>query len=77
LLPSYFSAISLRCQAKSVGGVTIAVSSHAACANAAPGPYGQASALIVVEAQPLTTELFAENEVLLLKIVDDILLLLV
>src|SRR5215471_4161080 len=41
------------------------------------GPHGQAPALIVVEAQPLASELFAENVVLLLEIVDDILLLLV
>jgi hypothetical protein len=41
------------------------------------GPHRLASVLIVVEAQPLTAELFAQYAILFLKIVDDILLVLV
>ena len=41
------------------------------------GPDRQASALIVVKTQPLASELFTQNAVLFLKIVDDILLPLV
>ena len=37
----------------------------------------QASALIVVETEPLACELFAQNTVLFVKIFDDVLLLLV
>ena len=42
-----------------------------------PGSHRQASALVVVEAQPLTSELFAQHAILFLKIVDDILMVLV
>jgi hypothetical protein len=41
------------------------------------GPHGQASALVVIKMQPLASQLLAQDAVLFLKIVDDVLLLLV
>jgi len=41
------------------------------------GPHGQAPTLVVIKMQPLSSELFAEDDVLFLKIVDDILLVFV
>ena len=41
------------------------------------GPDGQAPPLVVVKTQPLATKLFAQDAILFLKIVDDILLLFV
>ena len=41
------------------------------------GPDGQAPTLVVVETHPLTSDLFAQDAVLLIKIVDDVLLVFV
>jgi hypothetical protein len=64
--PSYFLAISFRCHAKSVSGVT-----------AEPlGFGGQASAPVVVEAKAFVSQLLSQNPILLLEIVNDVALLL-
>jgi len=40
------------------------------------GPDRQASALVIVKTEPLASQLLAQHAVLLLKIIDDVLLLL-
>lgn len=58
----------------SVAGVTTVVSSWS---NPQSSPDRQASTLVVVKPRPLTSELFAQDAVLFLEMVDDILLTLV
>jgi hypothetical protein len=59
----------------SVAGVTTVVSSWSNPQSSSPDR--QASTLVVVKPRPLTSELFAQDAVLFLEMVDDILLALV
>jgi len=65
--PSYFWAISLRCQASKVSGVTM----PAACV---PGLGGQATPLVVIQSQAPIAKLLAEYAVFLAEIFDHLLL---
>jgi hypothetical protein len=64
-IPSYFWAISFRCQANKVSGVTMVAISI-------PPLLAQSPALIVVEAQSPSTELLAKNPILLAQAVNDL-----
>lgn len=69
--------MSLRCQASSVAGVHDGSQFLKHPPAQFLGSDSQASALIIVETQPLACELFAKNTVLFVKIFDDVLLLLI
>lgn len=69
--------MSLRCHAKSVSGVTQAGQFVKHPAAQFLGLDRQATALVVVQAQPSSAELFPKNSFFLLEVVDDLLLLLV
>ena len=77
VLPSYFLAINARCQASKVSGVTIVAMIPQYASSECPGFRGEPTALIVREAQTSGPELFPQDAVFLLQIVDDIALLLV
>jgi hypothetical protein len=80
LVRSYFRAISLRCQASSVAGVTMGVNSGKFLQHMPAqflGSDRQAPTLVVAKPQSRTSELLAQHAILFPKIVDDVLLLLV
>src|SRR5262249_14821863 len=77
LLPSYFRAISRRCQASSAAGVTMVVNS---CSLRQPNFLAltaKCRRCSSLKPQPLGSALFPQDTILFLKIVDDVLLLLV
>src|SRR5215470_863028 len=75
-LPSYFRAISLRCQASRVPGVTIV----AICDSASAESFGsrrEPATLVIRETKSATAELLAQHPILLAQIVNCLLLLLI
>jgi len=76
-LPSYFSAVSLRCHRSRVSGVTMVAIIGKHLSRQGFGPHRQATPLIVIEPQRSPPELFAENSVYLSQVVDDLLLLMI
>src|SRR5215469_12765043 len=71
-VPSYFWAISFRCQANKVSGVTMLATSARAFRLSALAFYGQPPALIVIEAHSLATELFSQHPILFAEIFNDL-----
>src|SRR6516225_3901863 len=76
-VPSYFSAISLRCHFRSVSGVTIPATSLRIRRHSRFALRGQAPTLIVGEAKAPVAQLLPEHAILLAQVVDCELLLLV
>src|SRR5262249_39352930 len=76
-LPSYFCAISFRCQASSVSGVTMVASS----VRMRPAQHlrsgRQPTALVVAQTEPAPAQLLAEDAILLAKVIDDLQLLMI
>ena len=76
-LPSYFLAISCRCQRRRVSGATSVSRSREGLSTEGLGLCGEASTLGVGEPEPARAELFPQDAILLLEIVDHITLLLI
>ena len=76
-LPSYFCAISFRCQASKVSGVTMVAISARTLRAQALGLNGQAAPLVIVEPKSPIAELLAKNPVLLAQVVNDLQLALI
>src|SRR5580704_14272506 len=71
-LPSYFCAISFRCQANKVSHVTMGLISSRRRRVSPLGFHGQSTALIVVKPKPTFAELLAQRPVLLAQVIDDL-----
>src|SRR5215471_16845148 len=76
-VPSYLWAISFRCHANSVSGVTMRATSVRTRRVSRLALAGQTPSLIVVEPKPSAAKLFLEDSILFAKVVDGELLLLV
>src|SRR5258708_11406826 len=76
-LPSYFCAISFRCQASSVSGVTIVATSSRSFFPQSLGLDGQATTLVVGKPQAAIPKLLAQDTVLFLEVLYGLQLALV
>src|SRR5258708_36031024 len=76
-VPSYFWAISFRCQASKVSGVTMGGDLSQ---NLPPQGFrsnGQSAALVVIEAHSPAAELLSKNAILLAQVINDLQLALI